>query len=127
MGPSDRHTRLMAMTRLFDLVVVGIVFVATMAISSGSFTWPGLTNILVIHIEVANLCLFGGYLVLCSVVFPVCGFYRSHRLSRWSQRLCENLIAVTVITGALLVSRQLIVLWFATIEFLLVFWLLTLC
>ena len=46
--------------------------------------------------------------MLCSAVFSACGLYRSHRLSHWKQRLYEIFLAVTLITGAFLVLKQLI-------------------
>jgi FlaA1/EpsC-like NDP-sugar epimerase len=125
MLPTFRRNVLMPLNRAFDLVAVCMVFLAALAISSGSLTWPGLAEVLVIRIKVANLFLFGGYLILCSAVFSVCGFYRSHRLSHWSQRLSEILFAVTFVTGVLLLLRGTLTLAFATNEFLLVFWLLT--
>ena len=79
------------------------------------------------RIKVANILLFVGYLVLCSAVFTACGLYRSHRLSSWTQRLYEILLAATLVTGAFLVLNQFIILEFATNAFLLSFWLLTLC
>ncbi len=127
MLPSSRRNALMTLSRVFDLAAVCAVFLITLAISSGSFTWPGLAEVLIIRIKVANLLLFMGYIVLCSGIFSACGFYRSHRLSHWNQRLSEVLFAVTVITGALLVLRWILSLVFATHEFLLVFWLLSFC
>jgi FlaA1/EpsC-like NDP-sugar epimerase len=124
---SFRRNVLMPLNRVFDLVAVCIVFLAALAISSGSLTWPGLAEVLVIRIKVANFLLFVGYIASCSAIFSACGFYRSHRLSRWNQRLYEILLAVTSATGVLLVLRWLFSLLFATNEFLMVFWLLTFC
>jgi FlaA1/EpsC-like NDP-sugar epimerase len=123
---SFRRNVLMPVNRIFDLAVVCIVFPTAIAISAGPLTWPGLAEVLVMRIKVANLFLFGGYLILCSVVFSACGFYRSHRLSHWNQRLSEILFAVTFVTAVLLTLRWILDLMFATNEFLLVFWLLTL-
>jgi FlaA1/EpsC-like NDP-sugar epimerase len=125
MLPSFRRNVLMPLNRAFDLAAVCMVFLASLAISSGSLSWPGLAEVLVIRIKVANLFLFGGYLILCSAVFSLCGFYRSHRLSHWSQRLSEILFAMTFVTGVFLPLRGTLTLAFATNEFLLVFWLLT--
>jgi FlaA1/EpsC-like NDP-sugar epimerase len=120
------HTSLI-LTRVCDLVLVCGSFLMSMAISSGSLTWPGLAEVLVIRIKVANLVLFVGYLLLCSTVFAACGLYRSHRLSSSKQRLCEILLAVTLISAALLILRGIFLLIFATNEFLLLFFALTFC
>jgi FlaA1/EpsC-like NDP-sugar epimerase len=115
----------MTLIRTFDLVLVCATFLASLAVSASSLTWPGLAEVLVIRIKVANMLLFVGYLGLCSAVFTMCGLYRSHRLSSWKQRLYEILLAVTLVTAAFLVLHQFIFLEFVNNAFLLVFWLLT--
>lgn len=110
--------------QVLDLVIVCLAFVASIAIGSGAFNWPSLTEILVARIKVSNLFLFIGYLALCSAIFSACGFYQSHRLSHRKHRLYEVLLAVTLSTGVLLVLGWPLDLSFATKEFLLVFWLL---
>src|SRR5215813_11470365 len=127
MLPNFRRSVLMPLTRVFDLTAVCGVFLVTLAISSGSYSWPGLAEVLIIRIKLGNFLLFVGYIVLCSGIFSACGFYRSHRLSHWHQRLPEILFAVTFITGVLLVLGRTLPLAFATNEFLLVFWLVTFC
>lgn len=122
---SFRRDVLMTLSRAFDLAVVCVIFLGTLAYSSGSLTWPGLAEVLIMRIKIGNLLLFVGFIAFCSAIFSACGFYRSHRLSRWNQRLYEILFAVTLVTGVLMVLRWLFALAFATNEFLLVFWLLT--
>jgi FlaA1/EpsC-like NDP-sugar epimerase len=127
MSPSLRRDVLMKMVRLFDLVAVGVIFIASLAISSASLTWPSLAEVLVMRIKLANLLLFVGYLALCSAVFLACGLYRAQRLSRWPQSLYEILLAVTLLTGVPWLLRRPLALEFATDAFLLLFWLLMLC
>ena len=126
MSPGFRQN-VLKMIRVFDLAAVCAMSLAAFAMSSGSSTGLSLEYLLVIRIKVGNLLLFVGYLALCSAVFAACGFYRSHRLSCWYRRLYEMLLAVTVLTGVLLVLRWPLHLSFATNEFLRLFWLLTLC
>jgi FlaA1/EpsC-like NDP-sugar epimerase len=126
MSVDFRNDVLIPLIRVSDLVLVCGSFLTSLAISTGSLTWPGLAEVLVIRIKVANLVLFMGYLVLCSAIFSACGLYRSHRLSRVKQRLYEIALAVTLITGALLALKGLFVLSFATTKFFLWFWPLTL-
>jgi FlaA1/EpsC-like NDP-sugar epimerase len=120
-----RRHALITLLRIFDLAAVCVVFLASMAMSSGSLTWPGFEQVLVMRIKVANFLLFTGYIAFCSAIFSACGFYRSHRLSHWHQRLSEILLAVTAITGVLLLLRWTLALAFATNEFLIVYWLST--
>ena len=107
--------------RLFDLLVVSMTFVAAVAISSHYFTWPTLAEFLLLRIKVVNILVYCGYLLVCSAIFSICGFYLSHRLSHWTRQTREIFVATTIITGVLLVlPREM---KFATKEFLIVFWL----
>ena len=107
--------------RLFDLATVSMALIAAVAISSSYFTWPTLAEFLLLRIKVVNILIFGGYLAICSTIFSSCGFYLSHRLSRWTRQAGEILLATTLITVVLLLlPRQMV---FATKEFLLLFWL----
>jgi FlaA1/EpsC-like NDP-sugar epimerase len=126
--PSDfrDHSWLKA-TRVFDLVIVCMTFLGAMVVTSSTLTWPGLAQVLVIRVKIANLFLFAGYIALCAGLFLACGLYRSHRLSRWGQRFNEIFLAVTLLTGVLWLLRLPLALEFATDAFLLLFCLLTLC
>jgi FlaA1/EpsC-like NDP-sugar epimerase len=126
MSPDFQHHVLLKIARLLDLAIVCAMFLAALAISSSSLTWPSLAQVLVIRIKVANLFLFVGYLGLSSAVFCACGFYRSQRLSRWMQRLYEIFLAVTLLTALLWLLRWPLALEFATDAFLPLFWVLTL-
>jgi FlaA1/EpsC-like NDP-sugar epimerase len=125
MVPSFRRDTLPKMVRVFNIGAVCVSFLATLAITSGSDSRPGFAEVFVARIKVSNLLLFVGYLALCSAIFSACGFYRSHRLSHWNQRLYEIFLSVTLLTGALLALRGIFRLSFATNGFLLLFWLST--
>jgi FlaA1/EpsC-like NDP-sugar epimerase len=127
MSPDFRRDALMTTARLIDLGAVGVTFVASFAMSSGTLNWPALAGVLVMRIKVVNLVLFVGYLALCSAIFSACGLYRSHRLSHWRQRLYEIALAVSLITVAFLVLAQLFYIAFAIKAFLPLFWGFTLC
>lgn len=114
---------LLRAARLFDLVAVCLAFLAAFAIASGSFTWPSFAEVLLLRIKVINILVFGSYLAVCSLIFSSCGFYLSHRLSRWSKRLRETLLATTMITGVLLLLP--LRMEFAGKSFFIAFWLLT--
>ena len=68
----------MTLIRVFDLVLVCGSFLASLAVSSGSLTWPGLAEVLVIRIKVGKprpLCglpgaLLGGLLRLRPLSIP---------------------------------------------------------
>jgi FlaA1/EpsC-like NDP-sugar epimerase len=119
-----RREMLVRMMRLLDLAVLCTVFLACLAMSSGSFSWASFSEILLIRIAIHNLISFAAYLVFCSAVFAACGLYASHRLSHWHRRLQEIVLAVMMITVVLLVMRWLFQFKFATNLFLLLFCLL---
>jgi FlaA1/EpsC-like NDP-sugar epimerase len=114
------------MMRLLDLAALCAAFLAAMAISSGSYSWPGIRRLLIMRVALGNVLLFLGYLVVCSVTFSACGFYHSHRLSQWRGRLCQVVVAATIIISVLVMMRRLRHFWFATDAFLLLFWFLLL-
>jgi FlaA1/EpsC-like NDP-sugar epimerase len=114
---------LLRAARLFDLAAVSLTFLAAFAIASGSFTWPSFAEVLLLRIKIINIFVFGGYLTLCSLIFSSCGFYLSHRMSHWSRRVRETLLATTLITGILLVLP--LEMQFATASFFIAFWFLT--
>jgi FlaA1/EpsC-like NDP-sugar epimerase len=114
---------LLRVARLVDLAIVTLTFVAAFAIASGSFTWPSFTEVLLVRIKLVNIFIFAGYLAFCSLVFSLCGFYLSHRMSHWGRRVRETLLATTLITGVLLVLP--LRMEFATESFFIAFWLLT--
>jgi FlaA1/EpsC-like NDP-sugar epimerase len=125
MRPNFQRAFLQRVPRLFDLAVVSLTFVGAVAVSSGYFTWPNLAEFLALRIKVANILIFGCYLLVCAVIFSCCGFYLSHRLSRWTRQAIEIFIGTALITIVLSVlPRQML---FATNEFLLLFWSMNFC
>jgi FlaA1/EpsC-like NDP-sugar epimerase len=123
MSPKFRHLLLQRAARIFDLGLISLTFLAAFAVSSGSFTWPSLAEVLLVRIKIVNILVFGGYLALCSAIFSSCDLYVSHRLSAWSRRVREIFLATTLITAVLLVLPFRMAL--VTKEFLVLFWLLT--
>jgi FlaA1/EpsC-like NDP-sugar epimerase len=110
----------------FDLKVICLGFFISIGFSSGPFNLPNLTEILIVRVRLLNLLLFIGYLALCHAIFLACGFYRPRHLSDRKQGLPEILLGVTLSTLVLLVLAYILNLEFATNEFFVVFWLLSL-
>jgi len=121
MSHKFRRIILQRAARLFDLLIVSLAFIAAVAISSSYFTWPTLAEFLLLRIKVMNILVYCAYLIVCSTIFSICGFYLSHRLSPWTKQAREILLATSLITPTfLLLPRQMD---FATKEFLIIFWL----
>jgi FlaA1/EpsC-like NDP-sugar epimerase len=125
MSTNFRRIALQRAARLFDLAVVSLTFNAAFAITSSSLTWPSFSEVLLVRIKLVNILLFGAYLLSCSAVFSMCGFYLSHRLSRWHRQAREIVVAVTLITTSILLLKWPFHFEFATNQFLLWYWVLT--
>ena len=122
MSHQMRRLALQRIARFFDLVALGLTFVVSLAVASGAFTWPSLANVLAMRVALGNLILFVVYFGVCAAIFSACGLYRSHRLSLCKRRMREILLAVSLVTGILVLARGPLELSFATNNFLLVFW-----
>ncbi len=119
-----RRQQFVKVAKVLDLSAIAFVLFAATAISSGSLGLPTLAYLLVIRIKVANLFLLMGFLGLSLAVMSGCGFYRSHRLSSFAQRLNEALLASSLITISIFALRWPVRLDFASNSFLVVFWVL---
>ena len=124
MSNQIRRLALQRLARLFDLTIVGFLFLVVLAINTGGATWPNVAHVFTMRVTVGNAMIFAVYIALCSAIFSGCGLYRSHRLTRVSRRAREVLLAVTLITVIFLLVRGPLDLSFATNTFLLMFWLL---
>ena len=123
MSPNFRRILLQRAARLFDLLVVSLIFIASLAISFNYFIWPTLAEFLLLRVSVINILAFCCYLAVCSAIFSNCGVYLSHRLSLWRRVASEMLLATTLITALLIVLPFNIS--FVTKDFIIVFWLMT--
>jgi exopolysaccharide biosynthesis polyprenyl glycosylphosphotransferase len=125
MSPRFRHLAFQRLARLFDLALVSASFLAAFAVATGSYNWLSLAEVLSLRIQLLNLLFIAAYAAICSATFSHCGFYLSHRLSHWPRPIREILIAVTLITGVLLILRWPLDFAFASNQFLILFWLFT--
>jgi hypothetical protein len=100
MSHNFQRIALLRAAKLFDLAAVSFTFITAFAIASGAFTWPSFAQVLFLRVKLVNFVVFGGYLAFCAVIFSVCGFYRSHRMSRWGRRIQEIALATTLIAAA---------------------------
>ncbi len=119
-----RRQQFVKLAKLLDLAAIAFVLFAATALSQGSIALPTLAYLLVIRIKVVNLFLLLGFLGLSLGIMSGCGFYRSHRLSSFGQRLNEALLASSLIALCILILRWPARLDFASNTFLIVFWVL---
>jgi FlaA1/EpsC-like NDP-sugar epimerase len=122
MSPNFRRVIIQRSAKLLDLCMMGTSFLAALAFASGTNTILSFAEVLAIRIQVFNLIFFVAFLLVCATTFASCGFYVSHRLSHWRRRAREILMAVTFLTGLLLVLRSPLEFHFASNRFLIAFW-----
>jgi exopolysaccharide biosynthesis polyprenyl glycosylphosphotransferase len=123
MSHKFQRIALLRAVKLFDLGAVSLTFLTALAFGSGSLTWPSFAAVLFMRIKLVNILVFAGYLAFCSLVFSSCGFYLSHRMSRWNRQCRETFLATTLVTLAFLILP--LRMQFATWSFYTAFWLLT--
>ena len=124
MSPNFRRVIIQRSAKSLDLCMMGASFLAALAIASGTNTVLSFAEVLAMRIQIFNLIFFVAFGLVCAATFASCGFYVSHRLSHWRRRVREILMAVTFITGLLLVLRSPLEFHFASNRFLIAFWLL---
>jgi FlaA1/EpsC-like NDP-sugar epimerase len=122
MSPNFRRVIIQRSAKLLDLWIMGSSFFAALAVTSGSDSVLSFAEVLAIRIKVFNLICFVVFVLVCAATFASCGFYVSHRLSHWRRRAREILIAVSFMTGLLLVLRSPLDFQFANNRFLIAFW-----
>ena len=125
MSPTFRRIILQRVARLLDLGIMGLSFLAALAIASESYTLLTFTEVLAMRVKIFNLLFFAAFVMFCAATFASCGFYVSHRLSHWRRRGREIFIAISFMTGLLLVLRGQLDLEFASNRFLVFFWLIS--
>jgi FlaA1/EpsC-like NDP-sugar epimerase len=122
MSPNFRRVIIQRSAKLLDLGIMSSSFFAALAIASDSYSVLSFAEVLAIRIQVFNLIFFVGFIMVCAATFTNCGFYVSHRLSHWRRRVREIFLAVSFITGLLLLLRSPLDFHFASNRFLLAFW-----
>ena len=122
-----RRRLLVTIAKSTSIILVCLIFFTAFAISQSSFTWTDLSSVLAMRVKIGNFIFFLAFLVFANAIFTgPAGFYHSHRLSSCRKRFLETLLAVSLLTGFLLLLRGPLQLQFASGLFLYVFWFLSL-
>jgi exopolysaccharide biosynthesis polyprenyl glycosylphosphotransferase len=120
---NDKHRLTINLLKLFDLTIVAFSFVLTTVLIVKSEQGVSLARFLSIRTRVVNLGIVIIVLVVCHIVFTICGLYRSRRLSMRSTELVDVLKGMTINTACLVVFSSLFSIQMITIHFLAIFWL----
>lgn len=118
---SFRRPSLRRMAKIVDLVGIGAAFLTALVISSRSFTWPSVEELLLSRVKVLNLLILLAYLAYCLVVFSSHGFYTHRRSLYWFERIGRIISAVVLILAPIVLLREPLDLSFADDPFILIF------
>lgn len=119
MAPSRR--RLLTLLKITDLTVVMCSFLFAFGATGGATGLRTWLQLLEMRIQIINVLVMGGYLLLWHIVLRSCGLYRSYRLSGISRELRDILVATLVGVALLAPTHVLLHLEFVTVPFLLTF------
>jgi exopolysaccharide biosynthesis polyprenyl glycosylphosphotransferase len=119
---NDRNRLLISLLKLFDLFLVVLAFGLTTALIVQEKQQSSLEQFLSMRTKVSNFVIFLMALVICHLVFYVCGLYRSMRLSSRKAEVVDILKATTLNIACFVVLGWLFAIQMVTIPFLAIFW-----
>jgi exopolysaccharide biosynthesis polyprenyl glycosylphosphotransferase len=120
---NEKHRLTIDLLKLFDLVIMAAVFVLTTILIVKIEHGVSLTRFLSMRARVANLGVAILALFICHIVFLVCGFYHSRRLSSRRSELVDVAKAMTINTACFVVFGSVFSVQMITVRFLAIFWL----
>jgi exopolysaccharide biosynthesis polyprenyl glycosylphosphotransferase len=120
---NERHRLTISLLKLFDLAVVVLSFVLTTFLIVKQQHAHSLMRFLSMRTRVVNLVILVLALVICHIVFRICGLYRSRRLSMLRIEIVDVVKAMTLNTACFLAFASLFSIRMITVQFLAIFWL----
>jgi exopolysaccharide biosynthesis polyprenyl glycosylphosphotransferase len=120
---NERHHLTIGLLKLFDLAVVAFDLVLTTFLVVEEEHKVSFMQFLSMRIRVVNLAILLLALLLCHIMFQVCGLYRSRRLSRRRSEIFDVVNAMTLNTACFVALASFFSIRMITIKFLGVFWL----
>jgi exopolysaccharide biosynthesis polyprenyl glycosylphosphotransferase len=120
---NEKRRLTMTFLKLLDLTTVAFAFVMTTVLMVNTEQGVSLTRFLSLRTRVVNFVIVVLALVVCHVVFTLCGLYRSRRLSTLHTELFDVLKAMAINTACLVALSFLFSIQMITIRFLAIFWL----
>jgi exopolysaccharide biosynthesis polyprenyl glycosylphosphotransferase len=118
----DKQRLPINLLKLFDLALVAFAFGLSAAIIVYKEQQTSFQQFLSMRTKVSNFVIFVLALLICHLVFQVCGLYRSMRLSSRRVELIDILKATTICTACFVVFGWLFSIRMVTIPFLTMFW-----
>jgi exopolysaccharide biosynthesis polyprenyl glycosylphosphotransferase len=122
---NDHHRLTIGLLKLFDLVLVILAFALTTVNRVNAEHSMSLGHFLSIRAKISNLAILLFALLVCHVIFSVCGLYRSRRLSGREREVIDVLRATTAYIAFFLALSYVFSIRMVTMEFLAEFWILS--
>jgi exopolysaccharide biosynthesis polyprenyl glycosylphosphotransferase len=124
---NDHHRLIIGLLKLFDLFLVVLAFALTTISCVHAEHTVTLGEFLSMRAKVSNLIIIFFALVVCHLVFTMCGLYRSRRLTGRKSEALDLLRATTTYITFFLALSVVFSIGMITIAFLAEFWVLTTC
>jgi exopolysaccharide biosynthesis polyprenyl glycosylphosphotransferase len=119
---NDRHRLAMSFLKLFDITLVAFVFGLTTVFMVHAEQTVSLAEFLYMRIRVSNFVIFGFTLLLCYMVFYVCGLYGQIRPVSRATKTGDLLRATTLCTLCIMAVTWAFSVKMVTPRFLALFW-----
>jgi len=119
---NEKHRLTINLLKLFDMGMVVFAFGLTTVLMVNAEHKISLEQFLSMRTRVSNLAIFVSALLICNIVFHLCGLYRSRRLSSRRLELLDVLKAMTINTACFVAFGSLFTIRMITVPFLAAFW-----
>lgn len=124
---NDHHRLIIGLLKLFDLALVVLAFALTTINRVNAEHTVSLGQFLSLRAKVSNLIILLFALIVCHVIFSLCGLYRSRRLTGRDSEALDLLRAGTAYITFFLFLSYVFSIRMITTQFLVEFWILTTC
>jgi exopolysaccharide biosynthesis polyprenyl glycosylphosphotransferase len=119
---NEKHRLTIGLLKLFDLALVVFAFVLTAFLIVKADHTVSLVQFLSVRTRVVNFAIFVLALIICHIVFQICGLYRSRRLSKRRLEIGDVFKAMTINTACFVAFASFFSIKMITIQFLGIFW-----
>jgi exopolysaccharide biosynthesis polyprenyl glycosylphosphotransferase len=118
----EKHWITIGVLKLFDLAIFVAAFAVTTILNFKLEHEINFADFLAMRTRIVNFGIILLMLILCHVIFKICGLYRSRRLSRRRTEMIDILKAMTLNTACLVVFGSIFSIQIITVHFLALFW-----
>jgi exopolysaccharide biosynthesis polyprenyl glycosylphosphotransferase len=119
---NERHRLTVSLLKLFDLAIVAFAFALTTFTIIKIQDGLSIVRFLSMRTRVVNLLIISLALLICHIVFQLCGLYRSRRFTQRRLEVLDVVKAMTINTACGVVLGSIFSIKMITIQFLGIFW-----